>query len=375
MPSPNLDTLINSTIPQYIRQEANNVLRNRLVLAMMEQRNRITYGNGGTEYDWKVRFKRNRMNPYAVDSTLTFARVNKFKTAKLPNDRAYTITEQIGTIDRLQNRGEEAIIKLFDDVLKTIANDMREDFGDVVYVDGNATGNETQFHGIESFLGTAATPIALGGGFVQPNDVYATLNTLPGTYGGAYTNGTWPNGSTDDTQYDFWSPILVDTASQVPGAYPGITDLTFKNTCNQALRKLITKTRKSKSVRGKLDVIMLEENMMTDFLNAQDDRTGLRIQAQESLAMLNLGFDVVNFDGVTIGTEYGMPFNTGYGWNFEEVEMKLMTDELFQQFDGQLVRSDVDTLSYKIALLTVGNFVFNPKFFGKLYNWGLALPS
>ena len=282
--SPGWQSILQTTIPLYIRQETVNVLRNRALLAMLESKGRISMNNSGTKFNWKVEYKRAPMNDFADGDVITFGRIDRHKTAELPNDRSYVLPEMMSKIDTLQNQGNEAIIKLWDTKAKTMMSDIRENFCSQLYVDGNATGNNRKIHGIESCLAAAAAAAAPG--FVRPTDTYADLVTTPGNYGGTYTNGTWPEGSTETPQYDFWSPILVDTVSPVAGAYPGVSSLVWKNTCNQALRKLITKTRKSRSVDGKLDMIMLEDSLFEQFKNAQEDRTQLRIEGANSLMLL-----------------------------------------------------------------------------------------
>lgn len=365
--SPGWQSVLNTTIPMYIRQETVNILRQRALLAMMEAKGRILMNQGGTKYDWKVEYKRAPMTDFADGDLLIFNRIERHKTAQVPNDRGYVIPEMMSKIDKLQNSGNEAIIKLWDTKAKTLMGDIRENFCSQLYIDGNATGNTKKIMGIETFLGAAAAAVAPG--FVRPTDTYADLVTTPGNYGGVYTNGTWPAGSSETPQYDFWSPILVDTVSPVAGAYPGISTLTWANTCNQALRKVITKCRKSKSLDGKLDMIMLEDTLFEQFKNAQDNRTQLRIEGANSLMLLKLGFDVIEFDGVPLLTEYGMPFNTGYAFNTQQMELRSMQNELFSS-DGPLY--DENTQTWRWVVGFAGNTIWNPKFFGKLYPYNQA---
>lgn len=364
--SPGWVTVLNTTIPKFLRQQEVNILRNRVLLARMEQNGRISYSNTGTKFDWKVDYKRAPMTTFADGDVISFARVDRHKTAQVPNDRSYIVPEMMSEIEKLQNAGDEAIIKLWDSKMTSMLADIREQFCDQLYIDGNATGNTKKIMGLETFFGAASTAAAPG--FVKPSDTYADLSTAVANYGGNVINGTWPGG-TVDPQYDFWSPILVDTVSPVANAYPGISSLNWMNTCNQALRKLITKTRKAKAADGKLDLIMLEDTLFEQFKNAQDNRTQIRVERGQNLALLALGFDVIEFDGVAISTEYGMPASTGYGINTMKMELMSMYPELFHSAGPFF---DERTQCYNWLVSFVGNARFNPKFFGKLYPYNQA---
>ena len=364
--SPGWSTILNSTMPMYIRQEVVNILRNRILLARMEQNGRISMNNSGRYYDWKVKYKRNPMQDYTDGDVLTFARVDRYVTAELPNDRGYMSTESMSLTETLQNSGNEAIIKLWDNKAKSLAEDLRENFCDELYIDGNAAGNEKKIHGIESFLGAAATNGYPG--FVNPSDTYAGLSTVLGNKGGSWTNGTWPQGSSRTTQYDYWSPILVDYTSPVPGAYTSAVK-TFRNTCNEALRKMITKTSQAKSLTGNMDLILLEGQLFEDYKNAQDSRQQIRVERGQNIALVSLGFNVLEFDGVAIASEFGMPDATGYGFNTNNMELKSMQSELFSS-DGPYWEQK--TQSWDWAVRFIGNMCCNPRGFGKLKNYGQA---
>jgi hypothetical protein len=184
----------NTTIANYIRQEEINVLRARKLLAMLQSRGRVTMNHSGTEMDWKVRYRQSPMSGYADGDMLSFPRQNRHKTAKLPW-RGYTATDSISKMEIEQNKGAEAIIKLIDNLAKFLMSDMSEQFGQQLYVDGNASGYTKGIHGLESFFGLTGTPAA--DGYVGvPSDTYAELNTGLGYYGGSWdlnsSNSMWP---------------------------------------------------------------------------------------------------------------------------------------------------------------------------------------
>lgn len=76
--------IVNSTIKNYIRDREVNVLRNRKLLALLKNRDRITFNWSGRSLNWRVKYKRVRMTPYADGDTQEFSRKDRNKTAQLP---------------------------------------------------------------------------------------------------------------------------------------------------------------------------------------------------------------------------------------------------------------------------------------------------
>lgn len=362
--SPGWLNIVNATIPDFIRKVADNTLRSRMLLNMMEQKGRVTFGHAGTKYNGKVRFKRQNITPYASDDTLIFSRVNRYQQWELPNDRAYINTQSLGDTDIKQNRGDAAIIKLWDDAAKSLMSEMRQGFCTAMYKDGYASGNGKDIMGIESCLGVAATPVVAAPGFVQPNDTYADLSTALGTYGGSWSNGTWPQGSGDE-QYSFWSPILVDYTSPVADAYTA-SQRTWKNTCVEAIRNLTTYTRVADAEEGMMDLLLLEGTLFKQYKDAQENFKQITYLSGEALAMRNMGFDTMSQDGAIISTEFAIPANTGYAFNTSMMEIKSLNDELFASW-GPIF--DENTLSWRWIVQFQGNMELNPRFMGKLYNY------
>lgn len=364
--SPGWLATLNTTIPMYLREAMNNIMRSRILLARLEQMGRISYNNSGTHYAWPVKYKRNPMEDFADGDVLTFGRVDRYKTAELNNDRGYVCKEMMSITDTLQNSGNEAIIKLWSEKAEVMMDDIRENFADQFYIDGNAAGNEKKIHGIESFMGGGAAVAAPG--FVQPSDTFAGLSTALGNQGGTFT-GTWPVGSTQTPQYDYWSPLLVDYTSPVAGAYSSSTR-TWPNTCTEALRKAFTYTQKKKAQTGKLDLVLLEGELLLQWKNAQDNKQQIKVERGQNAALVSMGFtDIVEQDGIALSTEYGMPLNTGYCFNSNMMELRSMQAELFKSH-GPIFSEE--TMTYRWILQFIGNMIWNPPFFAKLYPYGLA---
>jgi hypothetical protein len=357
-----------TTIRDYIRDVEVDVIRNRKILAMLQSRGRVTFNHSGTDMDWKVRYKRGQMKGYSDLDTVTFVRRNRHKTAVL-GYRAYTMDEQISKMDRLKNRGTPAIVKILEEKVTVMAEDMEDNFGDIFYLDGNATGREKDFHGIESFMGTGSAsstaPIYLA------SDTYAGINTDQGYYGGTWT-GNWPVG-TGPAEYDFYSPLLVDytaTLATASGGWSASTK-TWANTCLEATRYGIIHSRKNKSKKGQIDFVLLNDELYRLFveqLATKERITVVQGGGQSGDTLTGLGFsDVVNYEGCEITAEYGMPSNTGYGFNVDFVELASMQDKLFVT-TGPFENENDKSIRFSIDCF--GNLKFvSPRYFFKLKNF------
>lgn len=371
---PSWERIVNTTTQKYFKREEVNILRNRKLLALMQSRGRITYNHSGDFMDWKVRYKRSPLIGYADGDTLTFARTNKWKTAQLEY-RGYTVQDSMTKMETLQNRSAEAIIKLYDNVVRILKDDIDDQFGDEFYIDGNAAGNSKRIHGFESALadnGTidsslttvtqrsanAADPVG------YPSDTYAGLSTILGNYGGTWT-GLWPDG-TGDAHYDFWSPLLVNYTSS-HAVFPSATN-TFAGQGDEAVRYGIIQTHKNKSKRGMLDLILLTRSMFQGFLELVDSKERFIAQPGKNQgSLVKLGFtDTINFDGVDITSEFGIPDTIGYGVNVDSIELRSMQSQLFMPTGPDY---DVSSKSYRFDVDFLGNLVMNPRDMLKLDNY------
>jgi hypothetical protein len=353
---------LNTTIHKYIRQEEENILRDRKLLAMAKSKGRITFNHGGDLMDWKVRYKRAPMRVFRESETLTFGRVNRWKTAQL-DWRGYAATDSITKLEKLKNKGTEAIIKVFTQMTENLMADIEEHFGDELYIDGNASGNSGRLHGFESFLGTSG---AATNGYVATNsDTYAGLDTALGTYGGNWDLQSaatkWPDGK-GDPEYDFWTPLIVDYTDTL---WSASTD-TWANTCEEAIRYGINKMQKNKSRKGMMDMILLERELyrLLEEKQAAKERIVIK-RGDRPGGLVALGFeDVINIDGVDVTSEYGVPvdssgYGVGYGVPMQHFELCSLQETLFK---AELPDFDLASYSDRFAIDFFGNMRCNPRY-------------
>jgi hypothetical protein len=350
--------VVNSTIRKYIRDREVNILRNRKLTAMLKKKGRIAFNVAGTAMDWKVKYKRVRLTPFADGDTQQFDRKDRYKTAVL-DWRGYTTGDSMTKGEFLQNRSTEAIIKSYDEIATDLIDDMEEAFGEEFYVDGSAPGNSKRVHGIESFCQATQNP---GNGAATPTGSFANLSCVLGAYGGVWNPGSlpgWPNGR-GDVQYDFWSPTVVDYGDTLFSGTP-----TWAANCVDAIAFAIIKSKKSKSAKGQLDVIFVDDEMYRTYQSAMRAKERIVVErAADKSPLIAMGFgDIINQDGVDITWEFGIPADTGYGFNCDMMELRSQQAQVFVPEGPDF---DMASKSWKFSVDFFGNVVWNPKFFIKL---------
>jgi hypothetical protein len=352
--------LVAATITKHLLQREVNVLRKRVLLALMKKKGRITYNNSGKDVDWRVQFSRADIVPYADADTISFPRRNRYKVATL-DWRGYQMAEAITKKERLMNSGKEAIIKLFSEKSEMMMSDFEERFCDELFIDGNSAANTRRIHGLESWFGSTSGT-GDGGRTKDPSDTYAGLLTDLGNYGGSWS-GDWPDG-TGQVEYYFWSPILVSTDNTVWGATPS-----FAAYGDDQLRYGILKSKGlARAQTGSLDIILFNDKNFNQFLNLQTDKERIMVQRGEKVGLVSLGFtDAVQYEGVEMMWEYGVPASTIYGLNTEELELMSLQDRLFVSDGPTYVQQ---TMSYNVVLDFFGNLRGNPRNELKLYPYG-----
>lgn len=341
---PDWTRIVNTTMHEFIRQEEPQVIRNRKLSALMLERGRITMNHSGDIMDWKVRFKQAPMVGFTDGDTLNFAQRDKWRTAQLPW-RGYASTDSMTKMQREKNKSSEAIIKLFSAMTETLMEDMDQQFGEEFYVDGELGGNSKRLHGLESLFGASAP--GAGALIAAPNDTYAGLLTNLAGYGGSWT-GTWPTG-TGDAHYDFWSPLIVSYTNTGWTA----TTKTWPNTCVESLRFGIIKGKKNSLKSTKLELVLMADELYRQFLDAYGVKENLYVTRGMESPLYKLGFtDTLNFDGIDLTYEYGVPAGCAYGLPIEQMELCSLQGQLFVPTGPEY---NIVDQSYRVSLDFMGN--------------------
>jgi hypothetical protein len=359
-----------TTLAKHIRDVEEVMLRNYQLGALLESAGRVNFNNSGEGFDWPVQYRLHKVEGNTGETQRNFARRNLWKTANL-HYRGYQVTDSMYYREFRSNRGEEGVIKVFENFVERLETSITEGLGGEYFVDGEATGNENSWHGLESLFTTDGSLGAADGLrndtvdaadiVAWPSTTYAGLSTVLGNYGGENESGAyWPDGIADP-EYDFWSPLIVNyttTHADLPA-----TGVTFATQGDQAMRYAIINAQRNTSKNGQITNVMLARDLYMDLLNLFDVNERIAITSEHSLRAL--GFkNVLNFDGIEVSWEAAVPTGVGYGLNYDNIELKSMDSSLLRSEGPEY---DIHSQSFNAVVSTLSNMKFSsPRNFFKL---------
>lgn len=361
---------LNTTIAEHIKGDEPSWMKSFQMGALLESNGRVTYNHHGEGFTWQPRYRGHTVEGNTGETPRNFARRNLWQTAALPF-RGYQVTDSISNKELAANQGEQAIVRLVDGFIERLTESIKHGLGVEFYIDGNGTGNETSWHGLESMFATNGT-VTIASGAQQaanaadvvgyPNDTYAGLSTVLGNYGGEQGTSTWPLGNCDP-EFDFWSPLIVNVTSTSAAHFPAATD-TWAGQGNECMRYGIIHSQRNAAIDGQITNIFLNRAGYAAMLNLLDGTEQINITSDNELRALGFKNTFV-FDGVTVSWETGVPDTSpheassrpmyGYGFNFNNIELRSMGPTLFQTEELQY---DMDTQQHKAAVYTLSNMKF-----------------
>ena len=354
---------IATTIINHLREEEIASLRKYIVFAGIESRGNVRMNMSGRGFDWEVSYRLHKPSGNNGETPRSFARQNLWKRAELEY-RGYQATDALFRKELLENRGTQALVNVAGKMASRLLTSIEQYLAQEVYIDGNAAGNELRYHGLESFLSATQTLSKVDGTaraanaddmFGAPDDAYAGLRTNLGYYGGSQNEGLWPTGKAD-SEYDFYSPLIVNWSSN------GFGGTTWEANCVKAIREALHHTKRNDTKEDAVDLIVLDRKLYIGLLNALDGKE--RVFVSKENGMRSFGFNTIELDGVEIATEYGVPTNCGYGLALGNIELLNMEGTMYNS-EGPFF--DETSQMYRYVVSTLGNLKFkSPRNFFKL---------
>jgi len=236
-----------------------------------------------------------------------------------------------------------------------MASDFMAHFGEKFYLDGNATATNQDIHGLESWYGNTGSCVT-GSYVANPNDTYAGQSTALGVTGSwtPETSGGWPTG-TGYTEYHWWSPMIVDYNNSGLGG----TTANWSNQWQFALNYCLTYLLILQNVTP--DICIMAPSLHRQ---AKDSLAGQqRFTTTADSKLTKLGFQTLQYEGLEIATEYGVPQQLAYVLPWEKLEFRSMQKQLVAVAQD----TDITTSERLIAMDCYGNFLCeSPGFTGKL---------
>lgn len=356
---------ISTTIPRFFKGASDETIRQRLWLSLLRKRNRImpNAGTGGTSMVGTVQYAQPPMKQMGDAGDLDFSVGNYHKNWSLPW-RGYIMTDRVTKKQALMNRGPQQIVDVMGDKLDIMKKGFQASLGSELYGDGNASGKENAYHGIESLCGDDGTTVATDL-IANPSDSYAGLSTGVTSAGGSWTSGLstkpnatlaidWPRGK-GSAETGYYSPILANVSST--NWNTGGTD--FRSNCEIVMRRVLAWNRAL--TNGSPYAFMTNPDWLADFKDFMSTRNRNITPNPDAL---ELGFPgALQFEGAMIYSEIECPADTAYGLNIDEMELRLLSDDLM---DAEGPTWDQKSQSYLFTVGNFGNLHFNPRHFAKL---------
>lgn len=360
--------VIATTIVQHLREEELTTFRKFKVFSMLEASGNVLMNQSGRGFDWNVRWRNAPVTGNTGDTPRTFSRINMWKRAEL-SWRGFTTTDAIYRREMLENRGQQALVDVASKMAERLQESLEQHLSYQPYRDGDASGAENDFHGMESFLAYNGTVSeAAGAGVFDPRtgsntgdrfgfplDTYAGLSTKLGYYGGGRisgTTGTWPDVPVDP-EADFYSPVIVNyNATSFNDEAPAVGN--WKKNCIAAIREGIHQCKRNDTKEAQIDMVLLDRHLYITFLNQYQDKERIVVSKENGLKALGFN-DTVTLDGVELSSEYAVPAGKGYGISIGNMELRCLENQLMVA-EGPFFSEE--TQSYRYACSTLGNFRF-----------------
>ncbi len=370
-----------TTLANHVRKIEEAFLRNYQIGALLEANGRVNYNNSGEGFDWPVQYRIHSVEGNTGETQRNFVRKNLWKTA-YQEFRGYQATDSMFYREFLSNKGPEGIVKVYDNFNERITTSMKQALGGEYYVDGSATGYETSWHGLESVFNCAATrgstnsTVTAAGGAAESANAADLVGFPQGQYAGIYTNLgyyggddnvastlSWPEGLADP-EFDFWTPLCINyttTHTDISSATN-----TWIGQGLEAMRYGIINCQRNSSQDGQITNIMLNRTLYRQCLDVMDDKEQINITSETGLRAL--GFkNVFTFDGVEVSWEVAIPAYTGYGFNYNQMELKSMDSTLLRSEGPEY---DIHSQSFNAVVSTLSNLQFrNTRGMMKLYKY------
>ena len=355
--------LIGVTIVNHLREEELATFRKFKVFAALEASGNVVMNQSGRGMDWNVRYRNTPVSGNSGDTPRTFARQNLWKLANLPW-RGFVTTDSIYRREMLENRGQQALVNVASNMASRLQESLEQHLATQVYANGEASGYENSFHGMDTFMGyngtidvtAAATSVAsqhaaaVADAYGYPSATYAGLKTQLGYYGGGRTSGLkiWPQ-SPVDPEFDFYAPVVINYNST---AFNGTQN--WKTNCVTATREGIFQCKRNDTRESAIDMVILDRNLYIQYLNALN--TTERAIVTKSTGLRAYGFtDVFEQDGCEVTTEYAVPAGRGYGISVGNMELRCLENQLMVA-EGPFFSEELQSYRYSCSVL--GNLRF-----------------
>jgi len=328
--------VLRTSIAKYVKGAANETIQNSILLSMLKDKGRLMYNNSGKTLDWQIKYKQRDLEGREDMEQVQFNRQNQYVDATLPW-RGYVMQDAISQKERLMVRGQEALVQIWPNKMRSMMEDASDKMNIELFVDGNASGNEKKIHGLESIFGAATATTTSEFGTCDESYAGLTLNAVHGT-------------ESDATAY---SPALVNEA------YTDFSSWTSNPT--KIARSLVSATTVKNGKKGRPDLMLTTETRYNQFKNALASEERYIVGDEKVVGNLKAGFRGIVFDGVLMMWDYDCTAACTYCLNLDQIEFRCLSSDLFYSKTDYDITQDAHLWS----VMSWGNMRINPRYQGK----------
>jgi hypothetical protein len=347
-----------SAINAYTNKKVQAIYGKSVLMGAIKARGRQTNNHAGkSACNWFPEFRTLEITPGAGNPvSISFPQTNIRREVTLPW-RNYNLGQSITKYEQLVTEGRDrksVLFRIVDDTIDKMTRDFMNSFRLKLYKDGNAAGSTQDIHGLESiFSATSCVTSSIAG---NPTGTYAGQSMALGVTGDwtADSSDGWPTG-TGDAEYGWWSPLEVDYGNTALGG----TTNSWANQWQEAINYGISYLSLLRDSTP--DLLLLNGKLLYQAKNSL--KSTQRFEITQNSDLTKLGHKTLQFEGLEIATEYGVPDAVGYLITFDQLEMRSLQGQLFGKMDDD----DISTATKMLAMDFYGQLIFwSPAYFGKL---------
>lgn len=352
------------TIAHWEKKISDQAKQRFVVLDALTRRGRIKRVTGGGQIRWPVMYDYHELRAHVDGKEQVYDRFNGLDNAVLPW-AGYELTDIATFEEKEQNGGEAAIVKILNDRAPHMMKSALQRFGRKFYVDGPASSQKREFHGLESMMSiNAVAQVATDEFATTPNDTYAGIGTSRTSLNSAAVAG--------DPSYGAWTPVVVNCNRTSGGS-----TLNWDQYADEYIRAMLIEACYGDGEEDMIDFVPLRKSSFKSLLNILDDKERVNLVRGDQVRV-GYGFKptrFLDFDGAGVTWDFGVPATDGagdvvhgYGLNLDAMSLKLLDSEpkknrIFRLRKGFDPTREADLF----RLVCLGNFCFeSPRHFGKL---------
>lgn len=352
-----------ATLSKWAKRVSDQAEKKMQLIPILRKKGRIKTLDGGGELRWIVRNKYHELLGHVDGLDRSYNRLNDLVNATLPW-AGYELVDAITPVEKAQNKGESAVVRLFDQKVAQMQMSAAQRMAGQLYNDASVaqTSIPLPLHGIESMMS-----------FTSQTNTDEFQTTSDDTYAGISTSRTVWTSTTTDPGYEGWSPVIVNANRTVGGSA-----VAWADAADEYLRAGIIKSQVTADADDVVDVVLLRQSPFKDLLNLLDDKERKTVAA--GYAESAYGFrpgQTVQFEGAMVGWDHACPSTDadsyevfGYGFNTSKMELNMLDIPGFTRGKDSLFGFqefvDPGTAASLLRLMFYGQIKFeSPRYFAK----------